>query len=410
MTQPSPYIFSICKQLEIQSGFKIKNIADAQKVVDLLAIEKLHISPHTIARLYGVVKPFRTPYRDTLNVLARYLNYSDWEDFCNNQTNIPFDPNYFLTEATDGFSLAVLQLTLATEDLDALKVVLNKATDNNDLAILFTAAELIGVYVRKSNKQKELLDLLSKSSIGHLLYYECYVDEDNVNNYFSDALINYYLPNVDSDYKRLFVYSFLISQKAYKEELPSDYILLFQDVAKKVKIEKCHFHELSRWFECLILIDGFKGCLEKTWENHVNELLKASISISDFEITWVVARTLKALLFFGMKEKVLNHLELNLMIDRLIKIQKKEVHNMSLYIIQLYWIVKSKHFKIKTTYRPFRIHSDLFQNESNEKAAVEFGLASLFATGENKKIIDENLKSFCKEKGTTWILKLILGN
>jgi hypothetical protein len=83
---------------------------------------------------------------------------------------------------------------------------------------------------------------------------------------------------------------------------------------------------------------------------------------------------------------------------------------MSSYIIQLYWIVKSKHFKIKTTYRPFRIHSDLFQNESNEKAAVEFGLASLFATGENKKIIDENLKSFCKEKGTTWILKLILCN
>lgn len=330
MTQPSPYIFSICKQLEIQLGFKIKNIADAQKASDLLAIQKLHISPHTIARLYGVVKPFRIPYRDTLNVLARYLNYTDWEDFCNNQTNIPFDPNYFLTEASDGFSLAVLQLALATEDFGALKVVLNKATDNENLAILFTAAEIIGIYVRKSKKQKELLDLLSKSSIGHLLYYECYVDEDNANNYFSDALINYYLPNVDSDYKRLYVYSFLISQKAYKEELPSDYILLFQDVAENIKLEECHFHELSRRFECLILIDGFNGILEKTWANHINELLKTSISISDFETTWLVARSLKALLFFGMKEKVLNHLELNLMIDRLIKIQKKEVHNMSL--------------------------------------------------------------------------------
>ena len=407
MTQPSPYLFSICKQLEIQLGFKIINIADAEKVSNSLASEKLHISPHTIARLYGAVKPYRIPYRETLNILARYLNYSDWEDFCNNQTNIPFDPNYFLTEASDGFSLAVLQLALATEDLDALKVILNKATDNDDLAILFTAAELIGIYVRKSKKQKELLDLLSKSSIGHLLYYECYVDEDNANNYFSDALINYYLPNVDSDYKRLFVYSFLISQKAYKEELPSDYILQFQNVAKNIKLEKCHFHELSRWFECLILIDGFNGILEKTWENHVNELLKASISLSNHEITWVVARTLKALLFFGMKEKVLNHLEFNLTIDRLIKIQKKEAHYMSLYIIQLYWIVKSKYFKNKITYKPFRIHSDLFQNESNEKAAVEFGLASLYATGQNKKIIDENLKSFCIEKGVTWILKLL---
>jgi hypothetical protein len=34
-------------------------------------------------------------------------------------------------------------------------------------------------------------------------------------------------------------------------------------------------------------------------------------------------------------------------------------------------------------------------------------VASLFATGQNKKIIDENLKSFCKEKGATWILKLM---
>ena len=34
--------------------------------------------------------------------------------------NIPFDPNYILTEASDGFSLAVLHLALATEDLDAL--------------------------------------------------------------------------------------------------------------------------------------------------------------------------------------------------------------------------------------------------------------------------------------------------
>ena len=93
MNQPSPYLIALCNQLETQLGFKINNIAMAQRCSEVLALEKLYISPHTIARLFGVVKPFRTPYTDTLNVLVRYLNYNDWEDYCNNQTNIPFDPN-----------------------------------------------------------------------------------------------------------------------------------------------------------------------------------------------------------------------------------------------------------------------------------------------------------------------------
>ena len=76
--------------METQFGFKVKNIADAEKASEILAVEKLHISSHTIARLYGVVKPFRTPYRDTLNIIARFLDYTDWEEFCLNQTNIPF--------------------------------------------------------------------------------------------------------------------------------------------------------------------------------------------------------------------------------------------------------------------------------------------------------------------------------
>ena len=178
MNQQNLYIISICNQLETELGFKIKNIAAANKCSGILALEKLYISSHTLARLFGVVKPFRTPYKDTLNVIARYLNYTDWEDYCNRQTNIPFDPNYFLTEASDGFSLAVLQLSLANEDFKALQLVLEKAKENENEAILFTAAELIGAYVRKSKKQKELLQLLADSSIGQLFFYECYVDED----------------------------------------------------------------------------------------------------------------------------------------------------------------------------------------------------------------------------------------
>ena len=404
--QPSLYIIAICNQVETQLGFKIKNIADAHNASAQMAVLKLHISPHTIARLYGVVKPFRTPYKDTLNILARFVNYHDWEDFCDNQTNIPFDPNFFLTEASDGFSLAMLQLTLANEDFEALPVVLAKAKYNDDETIRFTAAELIGAYVRKSKKQKELLQLLADSSIGHLFFYECYVDEDNDTNYFSDALINYYLPKVTNGYRRLYVYCFVISQTAHKEQRLSTYHKEFQNLTAQLDKRNCHFHELSRWIECLIIMDGYNGVLQNSWKLHLAELIDLSTGLELNENAWLFSRSLKAFLLFGLKEELFNNDELNEVIDALIKNQKKEFHSIALYVLQLYWISKSMYFKSKMIYNPFRIHNILFQNESNEKTAIEFAVASIFATGENKNILASNLKGYCEEKGVYWVLKL----
>lgn len=407
MHQPNPYLITLCKQLEIRLGFKIQNIADAQKCSEKLGEEKLFISPHTIARMYGVVKPFRNPYKDTLNIIARYLNYNDWESFCADQTNVLFDPNFFLTEASDSFSLAVLQMALANEDFNALKLILTKAKANENEAILFTAAELIGAYVRKSKKQKELLQLLADSTKGHLFFYECYVDEDNEVNYFSEALLNLYLPKVTNDYKRLFVYTFIISQTAHKENHLSNYSEAFLDLTTRLDKSKCHFHELSRWFECTIIIDGFNNKLENTWNYHVQELLELSVNFQLNEKAWLVSRCLKSLLLFGFKEELFKCDAFNEVVDALIKNQTKELHSIALYGIQFYWITKSMYFNNKTIYTPFRIHNILFQNQSNEKTAIEFAVASLFATGENKTIIESNLKNYCKEKGVNWILELI---
>jgi hypothetical protein len=408
MNQPNPYLIAICNQLEVQLGFKIKNIADAQQCSELLTQQKLYISTHTIARLFGIVKPFRTPYKDTLNILARFLLYKDWESYCADQTNIPFDPNFFLTEASDGFSLAVLELALAVEDFKALKLILEKAKANENQAILFTAAELIGAYIRKSKKQKQLLQLLADSSIGHLFFYECYVDEDNEGNYFSNALLYHYLPNVTNENRRLYVYCFIISQTAHKEQKLSPHYKEFLKLTVQLDKNNCHFHELSRWIECLILIDGFNGILQNTWRNHLIELVALSVGYNSNEKAWLISRSLKALLLFGFKEELFNHEELNMTIDLLIKNQKKELHSIALYVLQLYWISKSMYFESKMIYNPFRIHNILFQNESNEKTAIEFAVASLFANGENESILASNLKVYCEEKGVNWLLRLVI--
>jgi hypothetical protein len=139
----------------------------------------------------------------------------------------------------------------------------------------------------------------------------------------------------------------------------------------------------------------------------LNELIALSVSYNEYEKAWLFSRSLKAILLFGIKDELYNFNPFNEIVDNLIKHQRKSIYSIALYVLQLYWISKSFYFKNKIIYTPFRIHNILFQNESNEKAAVEFALASLFATGENKTILDSNLKKFCEEKGTTWVLKLI---
>ncbi len=407
MKQPNPYIISICSQIENKLGFKIKNISSAQKFSETLESKKLHISAHTIARLFGVIKPFRKPYTETLVILSNYLNFKDWEDFCVNQTNIPFDTNFFLTESSDEFSLAVLQLALENEDFESLQLIFEKVKTEENKFIVFSAGEIIGHYVRKTNNKDKFFVFLSKSEVGKMLYYECFVDEDNKENYFSEALIKHYLPCTISDYQKLFVYTFLIGQEVYKNEKQSKYFENFIEITKFLNKKDCHFHLASRWFECAILYDGFSGKLQDTWETHLNEILHNTSKMNIYEKAWVIARPLKAFLHFNFTIQLFSHKEFNVVIDKLIIPSKFNFHSVALYIIQLYWLKKELHTNSKVVFNPFRIPYNLFQNEQDDKTAIEFGIAFLFASGINKKILEKNLRQYCTEKGNSWILKLI---
>ena len=170
MNLPDPYIISLRNKIEEKLNFKINRLCDSKKISNILKENNLGISSHTIARLFGIIKPFRTPFKDTLNLLSCYLNYNDWDDFCANQTNIPFDINYFLTEATDSFSLSVLQSALVNDDLDSLSIILEKSITTSNFNIMYSAAEMIGNYLRLSSKKEELLKLLAKSNIGQLFF------------------------------------------------------------------------------------------------------------------------------------------------------------------------------------------------------------------------------------------------
>ena len=405
MKQIEPFLVKICKQIELIQKRTILEFVDAKWLSQDMADKKVFISPHTLARLFGVIKPFRKPYKETLNGLAKYLDYQDWEDYVNNQTTLHSDPNFFLTENNDGFSQSVLELALISRDYEEVIRIIEK----HDLVkinhtYVLTAA-VIGVYLKTNNYDKSLLKFLANSKAGHLLFYECYVDEDNENNYFSEALLNYYLPKVTNPFRKIFVYTYAISQTAYKENNINQYFKDFQELTKSINIEKAHYHEYSRWIECNIIIDNFNNQLKDTYISHI-EYIFNYIS-DDFEPEWIIVRPLRALLHFGFKNELMVHKELNDYIKTILFKKNKNKNSIPLYVLQLYWLCRERKLNRKNSYNPFRKPINYFHSDNNEKLAIEFATASLFASGDNKIFLDKNLDTFCKKTGKQWVLNLL---
>jgi hypothetical protein len=405
MKQIDPFLVRLCRQIEISNKRSIKEFMDAKWLSQQMEVRKIFVSPHTIARLFGVIKPFRKPYKVTLNGLAQFLDYFDWEDYVKNQTTLYTDPNFFLTESNDGFSQSVLELALITKQYDTVKQLMDKyvfhAFDNT----FMSSAALIGAYLKTNNYDKKLLQILAESDSGQRLFYECFVDEDNEDNYFSEALLNYYLPKIKNPGRKIFVYTFVISQTAYKENRVSEYFKNFREVTQLQKKEETHYHEYSRWIECNIIHDGFNCMLKDTFSQHIEAIL--SYSSEDFEPEWVVIRPLRALLFFGFKNELFNHKELNDYIKSILFKTNKHKDSIPMYVLQLFWLCREKKYRRKNTYNPFRKSINYFHSDNNEKLAIEFATASLFAAGENKAFLDKNLEWFCKQKGKQWVLNLL---
>jgi len=404
MDQIDPFILKICKQITAATSRSVVVFTDAKWLSSELAQKKVFLSSHTIARLYGIIKPYRKPYKETLNGLASYLDYADWEEYIANQTTLYSDPNFFLTESNDGFSQSVLELALITRNYDEVGRIIEKYEGVEINNAFFSTPVLIGVYLKTNNYEKKLLQALAQSKQGHRLFYESFVDEDNANNYFSDALLNYYLPKTENPYRKLFVYTYVISQTAYNENKLSQHFGAFIAILPQLTLENCHFQEVSRWFECSILGDGFNNKLQETCHSHLDTLV--TYCEDNEVIEWALYRSLKALLHFGFTKEVLSHKSFNKLVNSVIK-RKNSFNSIALYGLQLYWLYSEKLVLKNQIYNPFRISINYFHSDNNEKLAIEFATASLFASGNNKLFLDQQLVQFCRENGKRWILNLI---
>ena len=211
MNGTEKYIQKICKQIEIAVNRKIIGFSDAIWLSDIFKQKKFPISASTVARMYGLTAAASKPYKSTLDHLAKFLEYDNWENYVEDQSKHHFSSNHFLTEEANGFSQSVLEMALHLKRYDAVQIMLEKYTyfENND--VHFSTANLIGKYVKINQ-----------------------YDEENENDYFAKALFTHYLPKVTNKQDIFFVYSYLLAQYSYSGTIQKDLIEEYKRVAKNI--------------------------------------------------------------------------------------------------------------------------------------------------------------------------------
>ena len=61
-----------------RTGNTLSDMQDAEKLSADMAEKKLPLSPHTLARLFGILKQDLKHYRNTYESIARFLGFEDW--------------------------------------------------------------------------------------------------------------------------------------------------------------------------------------------------------------------------------------------------------------------------------------------------------------------------------------------
>jgi hypothetical protein len=268
----------------------------------------------------------------------------------------------------------------------------------------FNIANLIGQFVQKNTTDEALLEILSKSRAGQSLFYGCFVDEENKDNYFSKALISHYLPNVKSFESDVFVTTYCLAQAMYKSEKMQPYINDFQKLTASIDLKNSHYHLVSRILECEIL-------LLKNQDNDEDKLKKILDKVTFYsklykQNEWILARPLKAILHCNYKKNSATNEKLQELIR--IILFKNQAYNYSaaLYIIQLYWLYNSDDKRIEK-YKPIILPQTYLKNNKHERKAIQLATALRFSESKNKQLIKQHLFQLCNEKNLVWIKNII---
>jgi hypothetical protein len=400
-TQFYDYLRSdICAHADIA----MLNYSDSLLLSAKMSSAGISISPHTVARFYGFL-PHRRLYPATLRSFCNYLGFNDFQEYVafkqkNHERSLITDRQLFTNSTFSEFSFQ-----LAFELIDELSIQNHLEALNPDHEQIEQLAHLTGFLVRKSKQQERILKLLIEQQNGRTLFYERFVDEDDVEGYYSEALKKHYLKAVRTENNKLFYYSYLISNAIYKSKpIASEWIIEFERIWLTVDLQVLHFHEISRLLEVRVLLleKNFHSTPLNKLIDHIQEILE---NMTPQAQAWVLARFLRAIAYIKEQEIVFSSNELSLLLERINT--KVSIQSIGELIIQFFYHLTNKGTNSYNLTPPLQIDSRFTDNEFSTRICTEVATRYLYAKNHEQHLLFDQLNAYCRNSGNNWIMNLL---
>jgi hypothetical protein len=392
------------RKLEMKTYLQLSQFNDCKLLSDRFEQEGIRISPLTISRCFGITRSPHRPYVSTLDLMCKYLGYASFNHFSKESCELLSLAlsNPEMSFHTGDFSFTALELCIRSGDWKGTSKLLNAfdpSRSNVQRMISF-----LGTTVRDISAKEELLSLLSKSEKGRTYYFEAFVDEDDPNSYFSDALMRFYLNDKHSAGEKLFSHAFWYAKKIYANKSIELHELDFVDqVDHSVDhcLEQLHFHQLSRLFEMRILREGISNNRIEVIDRIIHELLDLLPNYHPRNQSWLLYRTIKALGFTDNFHSIVSR---NERFKAQLKCVYSEIGNFMNGVsdLAIQFTVHSIAKDDIELYTPCRVKNPI-ANETNSRVALENATALIYAEDQVKNYINANLPHFLRSTGQEWI-------
>lgn len=143
---------------------------------DIYNRTRVQISPHTLRRLFGLVKADTAPSKSTLNILAKYCGFSSISE---------------VPQSINGFGdLEVVHTENVSKFLFGLfqEVPLQEVKRE---ALLFLVKNVVTLLNREQELAYDFQRKVAKTTNGQVLYFEQFIHLDKLNGYYGDGLRHY---------------------------------------------------------------------------------------------------------------------------------------------------------------------------------------------------------------------------
>lgn len=401
------YLRELARQIEEKVKFRLVSFQDCKAFIEILDECGIHISAHTVARVFGVLKSKHRPYVSTLNLLANYLGFDTYSQFAKDVEN---QAKYSLahpTEAfeTGAFSFTALELALQSSDWEALRTLLDSYHPNKMNRLDFH--NFFGNKVRRHNNREELLFVLASFESGRTIFYEGFVDDDDPENYYTDALLRYYKKPSPSFSEQLFITCFIATKNIYNhKKIDADTLTILKDAEDQIK--GLHFQLISRFYELKVLIEGTASNQGSKINQIVDQMLTHLPSFNAREQSWILGRPIKALAFTNNLKQSLENKEFSeCILKNYVELGNKINSNGELFIqLTAHNFMKDD---LNPEMSPKRMSLNVL-NEDVDRILLESLTAYIYAAEPVQHILEKNLTQNLRVSKHTWMSEFLMNS